>query len=130
VTGASADLDAGGGQHIRLTVLDPRPIARGRDAGVPDSGTTVCALAIGLENLGSVPFDESTSTFVVETARGDALVADLLLEVGALAEGDTAEGWVVFDLPDGETPQALCYAHPTGGEARWPLGPVDDAALG
>ncbi|WP_328537614.1 DUF4352 domain-containing protein [Streptomyces sp. NBC_00344] len=132
--GGTADLYGdGSGRRVRVTadaVVDPAitvPAARRPAAGLRRLGIEVKAVNLGgaayTATAGSVWLIDSTGVRRLPVRSG-VLTTGAPFVLRTLAAGDSAEGWLVFELPSSAQPVSLHYsaaANAGGRTAVWQI---------
>jgi hypothetical protein len=118
------ELELGCGERVCFTLVTSNWVAEQPARGeAPHSFSGVLgALRVRIENRGVRRLVDDAGAFRVETAQGDDIEADLLVDVSAIAPGAMTEGWLVFEVRRGDEPRAVRYVHRRGATSEWKLG--------
>jgi hypothetical protein len=134
--GDAIDLTDASGDKIAVTVVKIDSKAEATDGfSTPPAGDAYYAAQIQIKNVGSSAYSDSPSNcLVVKDGKGQAFQPDLVQSASSgplmattvnLAAGDTALGWVVFDVATGDTVTNVEFTVDSGmgsDSGEWSIG--------
>jgi Domain of unknown function (DUF4352) len=123
------------GDKLAVTLVKVDPHAQSTDGfSTPPSGDVYYAAQVRIKNVGSSAWSDSPSNcMVVKDAKGQTFQTDVVMSISSgplmadtanLATGDSALGWIVFDVAKGDTVTQVQFTPMSGmgdDTAQWSL---------